>query len=153
RDELQDTRALVHAQPALSRAHLLLSAAQQFVQGDVLHWWHPPQGRGVRTRCSDYDLWLPVAVLRCVVVSRDRVVLEERVRLIEGRPLSQDEESYYDLPHGAGMSDSLYGHCVLALRRGCELTGGRGLPLIGGGDWNDGLNRVGIGGRGESVWL
>ncbi|CAN5606880.1 hypothetical protein BH23PSE2_BH23PSE2_12580 [soil metagenome] len=153
RDQLQDTMASVHADPALTRRHLLLSASQQFPQGDVLHWWHPPQGRGVRTRCSDDYLWLPVAVCRYLEVTADHGVLDARAPFIEGRAVDPDEESYYDLPVRSGVQKPLYDHCVLALRRGSELLGARGLPLIGTGDWNDGMNRVGDAGIGESVWL
>jgi len=152
RDQLQDTMALVHAQPQLLRAQILLCASRQFEQGDVQHWWHPPAGRGVRTRCSDDYLWLPLATCRYVRSTADCEVLDEQVHFLQGRMLNPDEESYYDLPGRSAEPATLYQHCVRAIEHGLRF-GERGLPLMGSGDWNDGMNLVGIHGKGESVWL
>nr|MBP7687213.1 hypothetical protein [Thermoflexales bacterium] len=152
RDQLQDVMALVHAAPHLAREHIVQAARFQFDAGDVLHWWHPPSGRGVRTRFSDDLLWLPFVVAHYVTATGDETILAENIPFRIGMPLPPGEAERYDQYASAPEAYTLYEHCRRALEKGTT-AGAHGLPLMGSGDWNDGMNRVGIDGRGESVWL
>ncbi len=152
RDQLQDVLALLHAAPERARAHLLEAAAHQFEEGDVLHWWHPPSGRGVRTRCSDDMAWLPYVAAEYVAATGDVSILQAPAPFLTGAPLKPEEHDRYAEFGLAAHSAPLFEHCRRALERALT-EGAHGLPKMGDGDWNDGMNRVGAHGRGESVWL
>lgn len=152
RDQLQDASSALYLDPELSRKQILRHAAHQFVEGDVLHWWHPPTGRGIRSRITDDLLWLPYVTAFYMNTTGDESILQEQVRFIAARMLKEGEHEAYLTPHDSDEEASLYEHCCRAIDR--SLTKGpHGLPLIGTGDWNDGMDRIGEHGKGESVWL
>jgi cyclic beta-1,2-glucan synthetase len=152
RDQLQDTMALVWAAPKMLRSQILLCASRQFLAGDVQHWWHDPAGVGVRTHFSDDLLWLPYATLHYLKATDDQALLDETVAFLNGAEIPAGSEDAYYAPTQAQEEASLYEHAALTLDRSMAV-GVHGLPLMGSGDWNDGMNQVGVGGRGESVWL
>ncbi|MCC6933458.1 MAG: hypothetical protein IT292_09420 [Deltaproteobacteria bacterium] len=152
RDQLQDSMALLYIDPQKTKEQILLHAGRQFVEGDVQHWWHPPFGKGIRTRVSDNYLWLPYAVLEYIRITGDTDILDEQAGLLESPLLEPNQHELYNTPVVSSRRVSIYEHCMMALQR-AQYLGDHRLPLIGCGDWNDGLNTVGAEGKGESVWL
>jgi cyclic beta-1,2-glucan synthetase len=152
RDQLQDSMALIYSAPELTRAHILTAATRQFTEGDVQHWWHSETGMGVRTRCSDDLLWLPFVVAHYVKVTRDTAILDAEVPFLDGPVLEAEHQERMFIPGESAETAPLWEHCRRAIDKAWQL-GSHKLPLFGNGDWNDGMNRVGIEGRGESVWL
>lgn len=152
RDQLQDAASLIYHDPAITRAQILRHAASQFVEGDVLHWWHPPDNRGMRTRFADDLLWLPLLASGYVATTGDDAIWEESVPFVEGPALDAGEAERYLVPQQSYAAANVYEHCCIAIDRSLNV-GAHGLPLMGCGDWNDGMSRIGQGGRGESVWM
>ncbi len=152
RDQLQDVMALCVSRPAIARAQILRAAARQFPEGDVQHWWLPTSGQGVRTRISDNRIWLPFVVAHYLEVTQDFALLEEQLPFLAGTPLAADQLESFSAPDATDFTATLFEHCGRALDVSLAI-GSHGLPLFGTGDWNDGMNRVGVAGRGESVWL
>lgn len=152
RDQLQDVTSLLHTRPEIARAHILRAASYQFKEGDVLHWWHPPSGKGVRTKFSDDLLWLCFATTTYISMTGEEKILDEKIPFVEGPELSEGQVDLYLQTERGGKPASLYHHCTLALDRSLK-TGIHGLPLMGSGDWNDGMSNVGSKGEGESIWM
>lgn len=152
RDQLQDVSGLLYIAPQIAKKHILLAASRQFVDGDVQHWWHPETGQGVRTRVSDDLLWLPYVTALYVKATQDKGILETQIPFLQAEPLKEDEHEVLGIPAISSQTGTLIDHCCRAIDRSMIL-GPHGLPLMGGGDWNDGMNWVGCGGKGESIWM